>query len=105
MPRKTHKLVMIMARWGVHYRHLNFIFCGVVCKMSQTELLAMARQGPIRIRMNDGRAYEIPNRDHITVGPRTAAVLHKNDDGEMSIMILSLPNMTSAEPITGESAG
>jgi hypothetical protein len=68
--------------------------------MNPEELLDLARKGPIRIRMADGRSYEVPNIECIVVSKRAAAVLH-----DSIIIHLPLVTMTAVEPIATTDAG
>lgn len=65
--------------------------------MDRDELLAMIETGPITIRMNDGRAYEVPDRQYILVGSMSAVVLHKSDDGKWRNITLPLVTMSGVE--------
>ncbi len=70
--------------------------------MDPRELKTMAADGPFVIRMNDGRSYHVESSEFITIGPFTAAVLHRDDeDGKMRHAILSMGNMSSAAPVSG----
>ncbi len=67
--------------------------------MDREELTAIIRQGPVRIRMNDGRAYEIPSSEFATVSDIAASVLHRSDDGKLRHVYLPLVTMTAIEPM------
>jgi hypothetical protein len=43
--------------------------------MDREELTALIAQGPIRIRMNDGRAYDVEKPEFASVSDISAAVL------------------------------
>ncbi len=65
--------------------------------MDREELLAMIEAGPILIRMNDGRSYEVPSAKHILVSSMSAVVLHKGDDDKWRNITLPLVTMTGVE--------
>lgn len=68
--------------------------------MDRKELLDLLREGPIRIRMNDGRAYEVPSIEFASVSDIAAAVLHKSEeDGKWRHVHLPLVTMTAVEPL------
>jgi hypothetical protein len=67
--------------------------------MDREELNALVRQGPIRIRMNDGRSYDVENHDWISVSDIAAAVLYRADDGKLRHVHLPLVTMTAVEPL------
>ena len=65
--------------------------------MNPEELRAIVQTGPLTIRMNDGRAYEVPGPDYILIGQMSAVVLHKSEDGKWRNITLRLVTMTAAE--------
>jgi len=65
--------------------------------MDPEELRAIVQAGPLTIRMNDGRAYEVPGPDYILIGQMSAVVLHKSEDGKWRNITLPLVTMTAAE--------
>ena len=67
--------------------------------MDREELNALVRQGPIRIRMNDGRFYDVENHDWISVSDISAAVLYRGDDGKLRHVHLPLVTMSAVEPL------
>ena len=67
--------------------------------MDREELTALIKQGPIRIRMNDGRAYEVPGIGFASVGDFSAAVLYRAEDGKYRHMHLPLVTMAGVEPL------
>lgn len=66
--------------------------------MDRDELVNLIRQGPVRVRMNNGDIYDIPDREFGVVGDLHAAVLVRDDDGLLRARVLSLVCMCSAEP-------
>jgi len=70
-----------------------------VIQMDQEELLAIVRSGAVRIRMNDGRVYDVPDMEHIVVSPISAVVLHRNDNGETRNIYLPLVTMSGVEKV------
>lgn len=67
--------------------------------MDREELNAIVRKGPVRIRMNDGGAYEVPSTEFITVSDIAAAVLYRHQDGKLRHVHLPLVTMTAVEPL------
>lgn len=65
--------------------------------MDREELLSMVHTGPVTIRMNDGRSYEVPGPEYILVSSMSAVVLHKSDDGKWRNISLPLVTMTGVE--------
>ena len=59
----------------------------------------MVRNGPVAITMNDGRRFEVPDMEFITVSTMSAHVLRRCDDGKLRAVVLPLVTMTSVEPI------
>ncbi len=68
--------------------------------MDRKELNLLIAEGPIRIRMNDGRSYDVENHDWISVSDISAAVLHRDDDGKLRHVHLPLVTMSAVEPLT-----
>lgn len=66
--------------------------------MDRDELIHLIRQGPVRVRMNNGDVYDIPNAEFAIVGDLHAGVLVRDEDGVARARILSLVCMCSAEP-------
>jgi hypothetical protein len=50
--------------------------------MDRTELTAILSEGPIRIRMSDGRSYDVQSKEFITVCDIAASVLYRHEDGK-----------------------
>ncbi len=67
--------------------------------MDREELTALIKKGPIRIRMNDGRAYEVSGPEFATVSDIAAAVLYRGEDGKFRHMQLPLVTMSGVEPL------
>ena len=66
--------------------------------MAAEELIAIFEAGPVAIRMNVGRAYEVPSPQHILIGQMSAVVLVKSqEDGKWRNITLPLVTMTAAE--------
>ena len=66
--------------------------------MDRDELIHLIRQGPVRVRMNNGDVYEIPDSEFAVVGDLHAAILVRDDDSVLRARILSLVCICSAEP-------
>jgi hypothetical protein len=69
-------------------------------KMDREELNAILQNVPIRIRMNDGRSYDVPSREFITVSDIAASVLYRAQDGKLRHVYLPLVTMTAIEPLS-----
>jgi hypothetical protein len=67
--------------------------------MDRKELNALIAEGPIRIRMNDGRSYDVENHDFICVSDISASVLCRGEDGKLRHVHLPLVTMTAVEPL------
>ena len=68
--------------------------------MDRAELLDLLREGPIRIRMNDGRAYEVKSIEFASVSDISAAVLYQSaEDGKYRHVHLPLVTMSAVEPL------
>ena len=67
--------------------------------MDREELNAVLADGPVRIRMNDGRSYEVPSREFITVSDIAASVLFRHPDGNLRHVYLPLVTMSAVEPL------
>lgn len=68
--------------------------------MDREELLALLRQGPHRIRMNDGHHYDVASLEMAVVSDIAAYVLRRSDDGKLRTVVLPLVTMTAVEPLT-----
>lgn len=58
----------------------------------------LIRNGPVRLRMNNGDEYIIPNSEFAIVDDMNAYILVKKDDGRLKSRLLSLVCICSAEP-------
>ena len=67
--------------------------------MDREELLEILRQGPTRIRMNDGRFYDVQSTEFVSVSDIAAAVLFRHDDGKLRHVYLPLVTMSAVEPL------
>ncbi len=67
--------------------------------MDREELTLLISQGPIRIRINDGRAYEVAGPEFATVSDIAASILYRADDGKYRHMYLPLVTMSGVEPL------
>jgi hypothetical protein len=67
--------------------------------VDREELTALIKKGPIRIRMNDGRSYEVSGPEFATVSDIAAAVLYRGEDGKYRHMHLPLGTMSGVEPL------
>jgi hypothetical protein len=61
-------------------------------------LMELILSGPVRVRMNSGDEYDIPNSEFAVVNDLHAVVLIRQPDGRLKTKILSLVCMVSAEP-------
>jgi hypothetical protein len=67
--------------------------------MDREELTTLIKRGPIRIRMNDGRAYDVEKPEFASVSDISAAVLYRGEDGKLRHMHLPLVTMSGVEPL------
>jgi hypothetical protein len=67
--------------------------------MDRQELTALIKEGPVRIRMNDGQFYDIAGPEFATVSDIAAAVLYRGEDGKLRHMHLPLVTMSGVEPL------
>ncbi len=65
--------------------------------MHRDELAGLIKQGPVRIRMNNGDVWDIPSSEFGIVGDLHAHILHRDADGLLRGRTLSLIAMCSAE--------
>jgi len=70
--------------------------------MDREGLNTLIRQGPVRIRMNNGDTYDVPSIEFATVGDIAAAVLVRGDDSKLRPLHLALVAMCSVEPLSAE---
>lgn len=66
--------------------------------MDREALVNLIRQGPVRVTMNNGEQYEIPNSEFGIVSDLHAVILVRDAQGVLREKILSLVCMCSAEP-------
>ncbi|MEN1681858.1 MAG: hypothetical protein AAGJ46_19935 [Planctomycetota bacterium] len=68
--------------------------------MDREELLALIRKGPIRITMNDGRSYDVPNMECCLVSQISISVLVKSEgDGKWRQHHLPLVTIAGIEEL------
>jgi hypothetical protein len=67
--------------------------------MGREELNKIVKQGPVRIRVNDGSAYEIMSSELVTVSDIAASILYRANDGKWRHVYLPLVTMSVIEPI------
>ena len=67
--------------------------------MDREELMTLIRKGPVRILMNDGESYDVPNVEFAVVSDIAASVLYLGADGKMRTMHLPLVTMSGVEEI------
>ncbi len=65
--------------------------------MHRHELNELIKQGPVRIRMNNGDVWDVPSPEFGIVGDIHAHILHRDADNVLRGRILSLVAMCSAE--------
>jgi hypothetical protein len=65
--------------------------------MDRSDLLAALDQGPVRVYMNDGRTYEIPDHKSCLVDSTTVYVLYRREDGKLKAHWLALVSMNRIE--------
>lgn len=70
--------------------------------MEKKDLEEQLPNCPLRIRMNEGREYDVEKPEFIMIGSYTASVLIRKD-GAMRPVLLTMVNITSVEPL-GEPA-
>ncbi|WP_146599619.1 hypothetical protein [Novipirellula aureliae] len=59
--------------------------------------------GPVSIRMNDGRSYEVPSREPVRIGQMSAIMLHKGEEGKWRNITLPLVTLNPNTPLAAES--
>jgi hypothetical protein len=67
--------------------------------MDREELTTILHDTPVVIRMNDGREYEVPSREFVTVSDIAASVLYRHADGKLRHVYLPLVTMSGVEPL------
>lgn len=71
-------------------------------QMDREELNKLIARGPIRIRMNDGQVYDVPNREFVSFSDISAAVLYRGEDGKWRHTHLPLVTMSGVEAVEVE---
>lgn len=71
--------------------------------MDRRELNELIRQGPVRIRMNNGEKYDVPGMEFAMVSDNSAAVLVSGEDGKLRTKHLALVAVCSVEPLSKQS--
>ncbi|MBP85330.1 MAG: hypothetical protein CMJ64_01220 [Planctomycetaceae bacterium] len=67
--------------------------------MDREELMRLIAQGPIRVRMNNGETFEVPNAEIATVSDISAAVLVRDEDGRLRHRHLALVCICTVEDL------
>ncbi len=67
--------------------------------MDREELMTLIRKGPVRILMNDGESYDVPNVEFTVVSDISASALYVGADGKMRMTHLPLVTMSGVEEI------
>ena len=67
--------------------------------MDRATLINAIDDGPVRVHMNDGASYDIPDHKSVLVDSSIAYVLHRRTDGTLGAVWLSLVCMTKVERI------
>ena len=67
--------------------------------MDRQELNALIKQGPVRIKMNNGEAYDVFSPEFASVSDIAAAVLYRGEDGKLRHVHLPLVTMCAIEPL------
>lgn len=67
--------------------------------MDREELTNLIKRGPVRIRMNDGRSYDVLNRDWIVVSDISASLLYRSEDGKLRTTHLPLVTMSAVDEL------
>jgi hypothetical protein len=67
--------------------------------VDREELTNLIAEGPVRITMNSGRTFDIPNREFAIVSDIAAHVLYRAEDGKKKAAVLPLVTMSVVEPI------
>lgn len=68
--------------------------------MERKEVLSLMEAGPIRIVMNDGRAFEVAHPREAVVSDISAYVLYRDpEDGRLKAVVLPLVTMAAVHPI------
>lgn len=72
--------------------------------MDRETLLSAIDDGPVRVHMNDGQAFDIADHKSCMVDDMKAYVLYRDGQGELRAHWLSLVCMTRVEPISDAKA-
>ena len=68
--------------------------------MDREELTELIRQGPVRIKMNNGDSFDVESSEFASVSDIAAAVLVRDEeDGKLRHKHLSLVCIGSVEPL------
>jgi hypothetical protein len=67
--------------------------------MDRSDLLSSLDQGPVRVHMNDGKTYVIPDHKSCLVDSTTAYVLYRRDDEKLKAHWLALVSMDRIESL------
>ena len=70
--------------------------------MDREELTELIKQGPVRIRMNNGETYDVPSIEFAVVSDIAASVLVRGEDDKMRTKHLALVAMCSVEPLSAQ---
>ncbi len=70
--------------------------------MDREELNELIKQGPVRIKMNNGETYDVPSIEFAVVGDIAAAVLVRGEDNKLRTKHLTLVTMCSVESLSTE---
>ncbi len=71
--------------------------------MDREELTTLISEGPVLIRMNDGRQYTIESSEFAIVSDIAASVLYRADDNKLRTIYLPLVTMSGVEPLAAGS--
>jgi hypothetical protein len=70
--------------------------------MTRKQLETVIGEGtPFTLRLADGRAYEVPHRDYISLPPRnaTVAVVYEDDGTVHALPLLTMTGLTYNKPV------
>jgi len=65
--------------------------------MDRETLISAIDEGPVRVHMNDGTSYDIPDHKSVMVDSTIAYVLHRKENGKLGAQWLSLVCMVRVE--------
>lgn len=71
--------------------------------MDREELNLMIREGPVRITMNSGQVFEIPNSEFAIVSDISAYVLVRSEGGKLIAARLPLVTISAVEEMPSAS--